>query len=206
MIQDRAQHLLNMDHQNPTRLFQDSLGTRNQHQEVFCVFLEVTRLCKEVGWSRNRVQFHTVQLELKSFLSMLVYAWTVFPFTLFGVWWLKYFIPYRIELMDPRESHGGTRRLLSSQTCITRSQLGTPASFQQTLIKFHQIQRIRVPMLFCVSDNTEAVIKMNIKDRNPPMGHFSRTNRAAFDWWFDRVSCFGFLTSFKYKSARYIDT
>ena len=31
---------------------------------------------------------------------------------------LKYFIPYRTEPMDPRESYGETRRQLSSQKCI----------------------------------------------------------------------------------------
>ena len=49
-----------------------------------------------------------------------------------------------------RESHGGTRRRLSSQTCITLSRLNTPTSFQQTLTTFHQIQRIRVPVLCCM--------------------------------------------------------
>ena len=52
------------------------------------------------------------------------------------LWDLKYFIPYRTEQMDPRESH------LSSQTCITRSQSSTLTIFQRTLITFHQIQRI----------------------------------------------------------------
>ena len=67
-----------------------------------------------------------------------------------GIWWLKYFIPYRTEPMDPRESYEETRRQLSSQTCTTPSQSSTPSSFQQTLIIFHQIQRILVPVLCCV--------------------------------------------------------
>ena len=51
---------------------------------------------------------------------------------------------------EPRE----TRRQLSSQTCITPSQSSTPTSFQQTLITFHQIQRILVPVPCCMSSRT----------------------------------------------------
>ena len=53
---------------------------------------------------------------------------------------------------DGRESHEETRRQLSSQTCITPS--STPTSFQQTLITFHPMQRIPVPVLCCVSLRT----------------------------------------------------
>ena len=44
-------------------------------------------------------------------------------------------VPNRTD--GPRESHGETRRQLSSQTCITPSQSSTPTSFEQTLITFH---------------------------------------------------------------------
>ena len=63
----------------------------------------------------------------------------------------SHFIPFRTEQMDPKESHGETRWQLSSQTCITPSQSNTPTSFQQTLIRFHQIQRILVPVLCYMS-------------------------------------------------------
>ena len=53
-----------------------------------------------------------------------------------------------------RKSHGETRRQLSSQTCITPSQSSTPTSFQQTMITFHQIQRILFPVLCCMSLTT----------------------------------------------------
>ena len=51
---------------------------------------------------------HTVLQKLKWFLSMQVYAWTVFPVSLSGIWGLKCFISYRTVQMDPRESHGET--------------------------------------------------------------------------------------------------
>ena len=75
--------------------------------------------------------------------------------SLSGIWELKYFIPYRTELMDWRESHGETRRQLSSQTCTTPSQSRTPTSFQQTLITFNQTQRILAPALCCMSLTTK---------------------------------------------------
>ena len=47
-----------------------------------------------------------------------------------------------------------TRQQSPSQTCIAPSQSSTPTSFQQTLITFHQIQQIPVPVLCCVSLRT----------------------------------------------------
>ena len=81
--------------------------------------------------------------------------------------------------MDPRESYGETRRQLSVQTCITPSQSSTRTSFQQTLITFHQIQRILIPVLCCMSLRNEAVIKMIITGRSPTMRHVSRTHRVV---------------------------
>ena len=101
-----------------------------------------------------------------------------------GYWWLKYFILYRTEQMNPRESYGQTRRQLSSQTCITPSQSSTPTSFQQTLIPFHQIQRILVPVLCCMSfEVNEAVVKM-INQRS------KSHNEACFT---NPQTCFGLV-------------
>ena len=151
-----------------TLFLEETLKTQNQHQVESCVFLEVKRLYQQVRCARNRLRFHTVLQKLKSFLSMQVYAWTVFPLSLSGIWWLKYFIPYRLKQKDPRESYGETRRQWSSKTCITPSQSSTPTSFQQTLITFQQIQRILVLVL--------------------TMRHVSRTHRVALDWLFDRIN------------------
>ena len=43
-----------------------------------------------------------------------------------------------------------------------------------------------VPLLY-VFEDSEAVIKMIIKGRSPPMKHVSRTHRVALDWLFDRI-------------------
>ena len=73
-------------------LFQDSDFARDLEDskstsgEVLCICLEVTRLCQLVGCARSRLQFHTVLQKLKSFRSMQVCAWTVFPLSFFGIW------------------------------------------------------------------------------------------------------------------------
>ena len=66
---------------------QEISKTQNQHEEEFRAFSGVTRLCQQVGCVRNKLQFHIVLQKLKSFLLMQVFAWTVFPLSLFGIWW-----------------------------------------------------------------------------------------------------------------------
>ena len=84
-------------------------------------------------------------------------------------------VPNRTD--GPKREPRGTRRQLSSQTCITPSQSSSPTSFQQTLITFHQIQRILIPVPWMI-----------IKGRSPTMSHVSRTHRVALDWLFDRIN------------------
>ena len=62
--------------------------------------------------------------------------------------------PNRTEQMDPRESHGETRRQLSSQPRTTPSNSSRPTSFQQTLITFHPTQCILVLVPCCMSLRT----------------------------------------------------
>ena len=97
--------------------------------------------------ARNRLQFHTVLQKLKSFLSMQVYAWTVFQLSLRDLV-IEVFLSVPNRTDGPTRKQRENRRQLSSQTCITSSQWSTPTSFQQKMITFHQIQRILVPV-FC---------------------------------------------------------
>ena len=90
--------------------------------------------------------------------------------------------------MDPRESHGETRRQLSSRTCITPSQSSTPHAIPTNIdhIPSNTAHSGPSAMLYVFEDN-EAVIKMIIKGRSPTMRHVSRTHRVALDWLFDRI-------------------
>ena len=74
---------------------------------------------QQVGCARNRLRSDTVQQKPSFSLLMQFHAWMEYQLLIFGIWLKKYFIPYRTEQMDPRESHGEVRRQLSSQTCIT---------------------------------------------------------------------------------------
>ena len=106
--------------------FAGDFKTQNQHLKGSCVFSEVTHLCRKDGCARNRLQFHTVLPEVEIIsLDAGFTLWTVFPVLIVGIWLLKYFIRYRTELMDIRESYGETRQQLSSLTCVTLSQSST---------------------------------------------------------------------------------
>ena len=112
-------------------------------------FVPISWMCKK----KTSDSHSSTEAEIVS-LDAGLRAWTVLPLSLSGIWWLKYFIPYQTEQMDPRESYGETRRQLSGQTCIIPYQSSTPTSFQQTLITFHQIQRVLVSVQCCMSLRT----------------------------------------------------
>ena len=172
-----------------TLILRETLKTQNQHQERSCVFSEVTRWCQKVGCARNRLQFHTVLQKLKSHLSMQVYAWTVFPLSLFGIWWLKYFVPSRTKQKDPRESYGETCQQSSSQPCMTPPQSKhfnvIPTNIDHCPPNSENSDSSA--MLYVFEDN-EAVTKMIIKCRSYTMRHVSRTHRVVLDWLFDRIN------------------
>ena len=48
-----------------TLILQEISKTQNQHHEEFCAFSEVTRVCQEIGYATNKLQFHTAQQKLK---------------------------------------------------------------------------------------------------------------------------------------------
>ena len=87
---------------------------------------------------------------------MQVYAWTVFPLLVFGIWWLKYFIPHRAKPTKPKmwESHGETFRQILNRTSENKFHPRTPISIWPTLITFHQTEHILVPMPCCMSLKT----------------------------------------------------
>ena len=59
--------------------------------------------------------------------------------------------------------------------------------------------------VFCVLEDTEAVIKMIIKGRSPTMRHVSRTHRVALDWLFDRINLDPMIHRHQTSTRRHID-
>ena len=55
-------------------------------REEIYVSVEVEHLFPQYGCVRNGLQSHTVPLNLKLFLWMLVCAWMVFALLIFGIW------------------------------------------------------------------------------------------------------------------------
>ena len=90
----------------------------------------------------------------------------------FGGWSISFRTEQNWWIERERESHGETRRQLPSQTCTTPSQSRTPTSFQQTLITFHQIQRILTPALCCMSLTTKQWSRWLSKVEVPQWGMF----------------------------------
>ena len=89
--------------------------------------------------------------------------------------------------MDPRESHGETRRELSSQTCITHHNQAHQRHSNIDNIPSNSTHSGPGAMLYVFEDN-EAVIKMIIKGRSPTKRHVPRTRRVALEWLFDRIN------------------
>ena len=75
----------------------------------FCAHSEVEHSCQYVGCARNKHQSHTVPLNLKLCLWMLVCAWRVFPLLTFGIWLLRYCNSYQyMETCCATKSNGNT--------------------------------------------------------------------------------------------------
>ena len=154
-----------------TLILQETTQENNIRRHILC-FSEVSRLCQEVGCARNRLQFHTVPQKLKSFLSMQVYARTVFPFSLSRIWWLKYFIRYLTEKMDPREEPNMHNYIPIKHTNVI------PTNVDH--IPSNATHSGSSTVLYVYEDN-EAAIKMIIEGRSPTMRHDSRAHRVAMD-------------------------
>ena len=52
------------------------------------------------------------------------------------------------------------------------------------------VQSSRQEALLYVFEDNEAVNKMIIKGRSPPLRHVSKTHRVALDWLFDRINLY----------------
>ena len=69
-----------------TPILQKILRIQNRFQDDFLCMFGSHTFVPQVGCARNRHPSFTAQQKLKSFLSMQVYAWTVFPLSLSGIW------------------------------------------------------------------------------------------------------------------------
>ena len=138
-----------------TLILQGTLTIQNQHQEVSCVFSEFTSfvprswMCKKQtsvshSSTESEINFLDAGLRMDGIPALTLWDLVIEVF---------HSVPNKTD-GPKRESHQETRRQCSSQTCITPSQSSTPTSFQQTLITFHQIQRILIPVPCCMSLRT----------------------------------------------------
>ena len=97
---------------------------------------------------------------------------TVFPLSLSGIWWLKYFIPYRTEQMDPRESHG--QRIVVPVLCNWSACIvGTARLFRFTF------GLSRHSAVLYVFEGNEAVIKMVMKGSKNQIRYIDTKHQLA---------------------------
>ena len=75
-----------------TQTLVETWKTQNRSRGEFGVSLEVDYSFPQVGRVRNKLQSHTVPLNLKLLLQMQVCAWMVHPLSISGIWLLKYYI------------------------------------------------------------------------------------------------------------------
>ena len=122
-----------------TPILQEILKTQYQHQEVSYVLSEVTRLC------HTEAEIISLDAGLRmDGIPALTLCDLVFE--------VFHSVPKRTD--GPKRATGKPVGNCQAKHGITRSQSSTPTSFQQTLITFHQIQRILVLVLCCVSLRT----------------------------------------------------
>ena len=101
-----------------------------------------------------------------------------------------------LELWDPIVSVFGsvsqisdrTRRLVNVDLKRNQKSQGKINVMENIDSVPSNVQSSRQEALLYILEHTEAVIKIIIKGRSPPMRHVSRTHRVAPDWLFDRIN------------------
>ena len=183
-------------------LFQDSdfaedlEDSKSTSSGILCIFgshtfVPISWMCKkQTSISHSSTEAEIISLDVGLRMDGIP------ALTLWDIWWLKYLIPYRTEVMDPRESYGETRQQSSSRTCITPSQSTTPTSFQQTLITLHPIQRVLIPVLGCMSldrlfdrINLYPQIQIRYIDTKHQLADML-TEGNFYTWWVEQSSSF----------------
>ena len=138
-------------------------------------FVPISWMCKK----QTSVSHSSTEAEIISLDA-------VFPLSLFGIWWLKYFIPYRTRL-NKEELRGNPLQ-------ATKPNVHNPIQFKHTNVIRTNIDHIpsntmhsgASAMLYVFEDN-EAVMKIVIKGGSHTMRYVSRTHRVALDWLFDTI-------------------
>ena len=117
---------------------------------------------------------------------MLVCEWTGFLLLIYGMWWWKGYVHWRVpnrqrmgqqetarEITNPNPNNRETEMLINCHMWIT-------SSHKQVLLKVS---------LSCTSmKKTKQWSKLSSKGRSPTMRHVSRTHRVAVDSLLDRIN------------------
>ena len=173
-----------------TPILREILKIQNLLRMEHCAFLEVIHLFQSVGCVRNKLPFHTVQQNQKSFLWMQDWGWMVFTLLTFGIWSLQ-FLETRIRNVWNRTTCQRTNvKFVLHLTRFTNASnlIEWPMSWIMLIFIPSNVQSSHQEALLYVFEDNEAVIKMIMKGRSPTMRYVSRPHRVALDWLFNRIN------------------
>ena len=164
-----------------TPILREILRIQNPREVEHCAFLEVIRLFQSVGCVRNKLQFRTVQQNLRLDTGLRLDG-----------------LP-ALELWDLIVAvlHGNTSQSNQARRdlCMKQREVRAVPHTLQKRMKSHgmiddldnvdfissNVNSSRQEALLNVFEDNEAVIKMIINGRSPTMRHVSRTHRVALD-------------------------
>ena len=172
-----------------TPILQEILRIQNLHQVEHCAFWEVIRLFQSVGCVRNKLQFRTVQQNLKSFLWMQDWGWMVSPHLINGIW-SSQFLETRIRVIK----HG--------ETCVR-----TNVKFVQHLTEFKNERNLMewsmIWIMLILPSNVTFLTKKHCcmclkttkqwsrwlqREEARQWDMFPGPTGVALDWLFDRIN------------------
>ena len=134
----------------------------------------------------NRLQFHTVPTEAE--ILSLDAGLRMDGIPALDLWDLVFevFHSSTNQFNTPKIKYQDARRVTPHQTKISIQHDNLDLSNVDHVSSNVKSSRFGA-MLYIFEDN-EAVTKMIIKGRSPPMRHVSRTYRVALNWLFDRIN------------------
>ena len=119
--------------------------------------------------------------------SRCKHAWIAFPFSLSGIWELKYVIPHRTNRRTKREWRG-------NPSAVVKLNMHKPIPIKHTNVIPRNSNHIPFDTrkfdssaLWNVFDISKAVLKEIIKGRSSTMRHVPRTHKVALDHLFDKI-------------------
>ena len=154
--------------------FQVTCQIQTQRQEVYCAYLDHTRLFQFPGCVRSKPQFLTAAQSLKKFRWTQVYVSMDYQLFNFGVVsWKHDPASEPSETLNATHAKESFRHTHVSDSCVFLSQIDHGP---------HNIPDSSHSTQLSQFEDNAAVIQMINKGRSPNLRHVTRTHRVDLDW------------------------